>query len=60
MNFLISICFGAGVAAFVYSKFGRRVGYGNTQNIAVITGVTFFLAAAVFYSIIVLFIPSSS
>jgi len=56
MNFLFSLFFGAGVAAFAYSKLGRRVGYGNTQNIWVITGVTFFLATAVFYSIIALLI----
>lgn len=58
MNFLISACFGAGVAAFVYQKFGRRVGYGNTQNIWVIIGVTFVMATAIFYSVIALLIPS--
>lgn len=57
MNLLISACFGAGVAAFAYSKLGRRVGYGNTHNIWVIVGVSFFLATAVFYSVIVLLLP---
>ena len=57
MNLLISACFGAGVAAFVYSRFGRRVGYGNTQNISIITGVTFVLTTAVFYSVIALLLP---
>ena len=57
MNLLISACFGAGVAAFVYQRFGRRVGYGNTQNIWTIIIVTFVLTTAVFYSIIALLLP---
>ena len=31
----------AGVAGFVYSKAGPRLGYGNTQNIWLITGISF-------------------
>jgi hypothetical protein len=57
MDLLISACFGAGVAAFTYSRLGRRVGYGNTQNIWVIIGVAFVLATAFFYSIIALLVP---
>jgi len=57
MDLLISACFGAGVAAFAYTKLGKRVGYGNTQNIYVIIGVSFLLATAVFYSVIALLMP---
>ncbi len=57
MDFLISACFGAGVAAFVYSRFGRRVGYSNTQNIYTIIGLSFVFATAVFYSVIALLMP---
>ncbi len=59
MDFLISACFGAGVAAFAYSKLGRRIGYGNTQNIWVMVGVFFVIATAFFYSIIALLMPES-
>ena len=54
MTFLFSIFFGAGVAAWVYSKLGRRIGYGNTQHIWVTVGVVFLLATAVFYSVFAL------
>ena len=57
MDFLISACFGAGVAAFVYSRFGRRVGYSNTQNIYIIIGLSFVFGTAIFYSVIALLIP---
>ncbi len=32
-NLLYSLYFGLGVAALVYSRFGRRIGYGNTKNV---------------------------
>ena len=51
-NLLISMCFGAGVAAFVYSRFGRRVGYGNTQNQFILCGVVFAIVTIIFYTII--------
>ena len=57
MDFLISACFGAGVAAFVYSRFGRRVGYSNTQNIYIIIGLSFVFGTAIFYSVIALLMP---
>ena len=57
MDFLISACFGAGVAAFVYSRFGRRVGYSNTQNIYIIVGLSFVFGTAIFYSVIALLMP---
>jgi len=40
---LISFIFAAGVAAFVYSKMGPRLGYGNTQNVWLLVGVSFGL-----------------
>lgn len=52
MNLLYSVFFGAGVAAFVYARMGRRVGYGNTQNVAIVCGVVFVLTAAFFYTIL--------
>jgi hypothetical protein len=52
MKFLVAVCFGAGVAAFIYSKMGRRVGYGNTKNIWTLIGVIFVIATLVFYTIL--------
>ncbi len=52
MNVLYSIFFGAGVAAFAYTYLGRRAGYGNTQNVWLITGVTFVIATVVFLTIL--------
>ena len=51
MNFLYSLFFGAGVAAFAYSNLGRRAGYGNAANVWTIVGVVFVLATIVFYTI---------
>lgn len=41
---LIALFLAAGVAAFVYSKGGRRVGYGNAKNVWTLVGITFVLA----------------
>jgi hypothetical protein len=49
MNFLYSLFFGAGAAAFAYSKMGRRVGYGNATNVWTIVGVVFVLVTVFFY-----------
>jgi hypothetical protein len=48
-NVLISLIVGAGVAAFAYSRLGRRTGYGNTGNIYTIVGVTFAAGFLFFY-----------
>jgi hypothetical protein len=56
MNFMWSVFFGAGVAAYVYSKFGRRLGYGNTQNQLIFTGVVFILSSLVFFTILTTFL----
>jgi len=52
MDFLYSLFFGGGVAAFTYSKMGRRVGYGNTQNVVVVVAVTFVLATIFFLTVL--------
>lgn len=46
--FLISFMFAAGSAAFVYSKAGPRLGYGNTKNVWTVTGIAFGLVFLVF------------
>jgi hypothetical protein len=51
MNLLYAIFFGAGVAAFAYTRLGRRAGYGNTGNVWTIVGVIFVIATAVFVTI---------
>jgi hypothetical protein len=56
MNFMWSAFFGAGVAAYVYSKFGRRLGYGNTQNQVIVAGVVFAISTIVFYTILTTFL----
>jgi hypothetical protein len=52
MTLLYSIFFGAGVAAFAYTRIGRRVGYGNTGNVAITIGVIFVITTAVFFTIL--------
>jgi hypothetical protein len=50
MNLLFAIFFGAGVAGWAYATMGRRAGYGNTGNVAIICGVVFVIATIVFYT----------
>lgn len=52
MNFLLSIGFGAGAAAWAYSKLGQRLGYGNSQNVWTMVGVIFVISTLVFYTIL--------
>jgi hypothetical protein len=52
MTLLYALFFGAGAAAFVYTKMGRRIGYGNSQNVWLIVGVTFVLVTIVFYTLL--------
>ncbi len=59
MKLLYSMFFGAGVAAIAYSRLGRRVGYGNEQNVWTIVGVIFVLVSAFFFTIIAFLIPSA-
>jgi len=51
-NALYAFFFGLGVAGFVYSRMGRRIGYGNTQNVWVIVGISFVMATFFFYSLV--------
>jgi hypothetical protein len=52
MKLLYALFFGAGVAAIAYTRLGRRVGYGNTQNVWTVVGVIFIVAAIIFYTIL--------
>jgi hypothetical protein len=58
MNFMWSVFFGAGFTAFVYRKFGRRVGYGNTQNQIIVAVVVFIISTLVFFTILTTFLHS--
>jgi hypothetical protein len=59
MSFLYCLFFGAGVAGFAYSRMGRRLGYGNQQNVAIVVGAIFILSTAFFYTIVRFFIPNN-
>ena len=52
MDFLYALFFGAGAAAFAYTRMGRRVGYGNAQNVWIIVGAVFVLTTIVFYTVL--------
>jgi hypothetical protein len=52
MDFFYSVFFGAGIAAVIYSKMGRRLGYGNSQNVWMVVAITFVLASIVFYTVL--------
>jgi hypothetical protein len=52
MDFFYSLFFGAGVGSFAYSKMGRRVGYGNTGNVALVVGVIFIVSSLFFFTIL--------
>ena len=59
MNLLFAIFFGAGVAAFAYSRMGRRVGYGNSANVWTVVGVVFVITTIMFYTILTSFVPKN-
>jgi hypothetical protein len=40
---LLSLMLAAGVATFVYTKMGPRLGYGNTKSVWTVVGVCFGL-----------------
>ena len=52
MDLLYSVFFGAGVAAFIYSKMGKRIGYGNTANVWTIVGIVFAMATIIFLTLL--------
>lgn len=51
-NVLLSLMMAAGIAAFVYSKMGPRLGYGNSQNVWVVVGVCFALVFLVMITLL--------
>lgn len=57
MNLLFALFFGAGFTAWCYSRIGRRIGYGNTQNIFVTLAVIFVISTVVFFTILVTLVP---
>ena len=52
MDLLFSVFFGAGVAAWTYSKMSRRIGYGNTENNIILVLVVFFITTVIFFTIL--------
>jgi predicted PurR-regulated permease PerM len=52
MNLLYAAFFGAGVAAYVYSTFARRVGYSNKQNVFILVSAVFVVTTIIFYTIL--------
>jgi len=52
MDLLYSVFFGAGVAAFAYSRVGRRIGYQNSQSVLVALGAIFILVSGFFYTLL--------
>ena len=56
MNFLYSIFLGAGVAGIAYAKMGRRLGYGNPQNVWIVVGVVFVIVTIIFFTILTTFL----
>ncbi|HVX57957.1 MAG TPA: hypothetical protein VHA37_09615 [Candidatus Saccharimonadales bacterium] len=59
MKLLYALFFGAGVAGIAYTRLGRRVGYGNQENVWLIVGVVFILVTAFFYTVLAFLISSS-
>ena len=49
---LVALMFAAGVAGWMYSKMGRRLGYGNTQNVTVIVLASFVVAFLFFFTLL--------
>lgn len=49
-NALYSLYFGLGIAAFVYSRLGRRLGYGNSKNVWLVVGGSLLMAMFFAYS----------
>lgn len=50
MLFLYSLFFAGGAAAFIYTKMGRRLGYGNSKSVLIVVGVAFVFSWIVFWT----------
>lgn len=59
MTLLYSLFFGAGVTAFLYTRLGRRAGYGNTKQQAILMGSIFVVSSLVFFTILAFIIPKN-
>lgn len=51
-NVLVAFFMAAGVAAFAYSRLGRRVGYGNSQKVWVIVAISFVITFIVVLTLV--------
>lgn len=59
MTLLYSLFFSAGVTAFLYTRLGRRAGYGNTKDVVILMSVIFVLTTAVFFTVLTFFVPKN-
>jgi hypothetical protein len=50
MFLLFSIFFGLGAGGFAYTKMGKRIGYGNSSSVWIVSGVAFLIGTVVFYT----------
>ena len=48
---LLAVILAAGIGVFVYTKVGPHLGYGNTQNVWIVTGVSTFLTFLAFITL---------
>lgn len=48
-NALLSLMLAAGIAGFVYSRLGRRIGYGNSGNVWKMVGLSFVLSFLIIF-----------
>ena len=46
-TFLTALMLSAGIAGLVYSQLGKRVGYGNGQQVWTLVGIGFFVSFVV-------------
>ena len=56
-DLIISIILAAGVGTFVYTKMGKRLGFGNLKKLWIAVVVSSIAAFIVIYLSIILFIP---
>ena len=49
-NFYLAFVFGLGMGAFVYTKLGRRIGYGNSQGVWKLVIASFIFTTFIVFS----------